>query len=227
MRIRFTTQKRIKFVGGQFISLYVPDSKNGGKPVRRAYSFASSPESSEIGIYELCVKYVPGGIGSEYLASLRRGDSFLSTAPYGEYVFRPFGVSKSNACFISTSSGVAPNRSIVLSADFHERPPRKTLFLYGARTENEIIYPGEFEKLGIETVNAITQPGPSFKGFTGRVTDYLRTLPPSWQWHNTDFYICGNAAMIEEVREILRGGHNVAMAQIHAESFFATKKAAA
>lgn len=226
MRIRFSARKRIRFAGGQFISLYVPDLANG-KTVRRAYSFAAAPElAAEEGVYELCVKYLPGGVGSEFLKSLRPGDGFEATAPYGHYVYHPKEASHRNACFISTSTGVAPNRSIVLSEAFRDHPPLKTFFVYGARTEDEIIYPGEFEKLGLETVNAISRPGPGFTGFHGRVTDYLRSLPASWHWHDTDFYVCGNAPMIEEVREILKGGHNVAPARIHAESFFPKKKAA-
>lgn len=220
MRVRFNSKKRVPFLGGQFLSLYVPDVPNG-KIVRRAYSLASSPEEL---VHELCVKYLPGGLGSEFLASLRPGDSFEATAPYGHYVYHPKDAHRRNACFIATSTGVAPNRSIVLSEAFRDHPPMKTLFLYGGRTEDEIIYPGEFEKLGLETVNAISRPTPSFKGFHGRVTDYLRDLPNSWHWHNTDFYVCGNAPMIDEVREILQGGHNVATARIHAESFFPKKK---
>jgi NAD(P)H-flavin reductase len=222
MRIRFSAKKRIKFLGGQFLSIYVPDLVNN-KKLRRAYSFASSAEAAAKGEYELCVKYLPGGAGSEYLASLKTGATFEATAPYGHYVYQQKD-SKLNACFISTSTGVAPNRSIVLSAEFQEHPPAKTLFLYGARSEDEIIYPGEFENLGLETVNAISRPAPDFKGFPGRVTDYLRQLPVSWNWHNTNFYICGNPEMIDEVRDILKDGHGVQPARIHAESFSPKKR---
>jgi ferredoxin-NADP reductase len=219
MRIRFTSKKRIAFHGGQFVSLYVPDFVNG-RTVRRAYSFASAPEADD---YELCVKYLAGGVGSEFLRGLREGDTFEATAPYGHYVYQ-WKTAARNAVFISTSTGVAPNRSIVLSEEFREHPPERTVFLYGARTEDEIIYPGEFEKLGFETVNAISSPKKGFQGFTGRVTDYLRSLPNSWLWHDTDFYICGNAPMIDETREILKHGHGVDPKRIHAESFFPKKK---
>lgn len=223
LRIRFTTRKKIRFLGGQFLSIYVPDPKTG-KQARRAYSFAGSAEEGRNGSYELCVKYLPGGLGSEYIAGWKAGTTFTATAPYGHYVYTPL-LPGQNACFISTSTGVAPNRSIVLSSSFQENPPERSFFIYGARTENEIIYPGEFEQLGLETVNAISQPGKDFKGFHGRVTDYLRSLPVSWQWHNTDFYICGNPEMIDEVREILKGGHGVQGNRIHAESFSPKKSA--
>lgn len=223
MRIRFRCAKVIKFQGGQFLSVVVPDVVGGGKPVKRAYSFASSPEEGRDGVYELCVKYQAGGLGSEFLASLKPGDKFTAQAPYGHYLYhaRP----GHNACFISTSTGVAPNRSIVLSEEFRAHPPEKTLFLYGASFENEIIYPETYP--GVEVVNCISRAGEGFAGFRGRVTDYLRGLPVAWQWHTTDFYICGNAQMISEVREILTGGHGVQPARIHAESFFPKKSKSA
>ncbi|MGZ3727770.1 MAG: ferredoxin--NADP reductase [Bdellovibrionota bacterium] len=222
IRIRFSAKKKIPFLGGQFLSLYIPNIVTG-KMIRRAYSFANGPGTD---VYELCVKYLPGGAGSEFIASLRAGSTFSATAPYGHFVYSPKHAA-TNVCFINTATGVAPNRSIVQSGEFREHPPEKTFFFYGARTEDEIIYPGEFEKLGFETVNAISRPGENFKGFRGRVTDYLRSLPNSWYWHNTDFYICGNPDMIDEARDILKGGHGVDAKRIHAESFAPKKKKAA
>ncbi len=81
-----------------------------------------------------------------------------------------------------------------------------------------------YAKLGFETVNAISSPKKGFQGFTGRVTDYLRSLPNSWLWHDTDFSICRNAPMLDETREILKHGHGVDPKRIHAESFFPKKK---
>jgi ferredoxin-NADP reductase len=48
----------------------------------------------------------------------------------------------------------------------------------------------------------------------------LRSLHKDWGWHQTDFFVCGNAQMVQEVCQILEGGHGVAKNSIHKEVFF-------
>ena len=50
---------------------------------------------------------VPGGPGSNYLASLKVGDTFKAFAPYGDFMYD--SASGRDACFISTGTGVAPS----------------------------------------------------------------------------------------------------------------------
>jgi ferredoxin-NADP reductase len=213
--IRFEPNKRFAHEPGQFLSLIVPGTEKSAKPARRIYSFASDPEREG---YQLCIKVVPGGIGSNYMASLKVGSSFKATAPYGDFLFEP---KKGNhVCFIATGTGIAPFRAIAMSNPFMENPPASSLILFGARTEDEIVYPGFFESCGIHTVNAISRPGPQYKGYHGRVTDYLKSLPLDWNWHSTEFYLCGNGAMITEARRILLEGHGVPERHVHQEAYF-------
>lgn len=223
MRIAFTTKKKIRFQPGQFLSIYVPDLTQHAKFLRRAYSFASPPELAAKDRYEMCVKYSPGGAGGEFLASLKAGDHFEATAPYGHFHFNPPHPGRF-ACFISTSTGIAPFVSIVLSNHFEQHRPDRTFFLFGARTSEEILYKKELERADVELTVAVSRPDPGFTGFHGRVTDYLQNLPPAWHWHNTDFYVCGNGKMIQDVCDILKGGHGVPQSAIFAESFFTKPK---
>ncbi len=211
--LRFEPSKKFRFEPGQFLSVVVPNPA-GGRPLRRAYSFATAPEQG----FGLCVKHLPGGPGSSYLAALKEGDSFKAFAPYGDFFYEPrLG---RQACFISTGTGVAPFISMLHSSHYRENPPAKAISLFGARTEDEIIYPGLFRSLGLEEVNAISQPKAPWQGFKGRVTDYLKSLPGDWGWHSTDFYICGNGEMVAEVRKILREGHGVPETSILQEVYF-------
>lgn len=214
MGIRILPGKKFDYEAGQFLSVLVPADFGGGRQVKRAYSFASAPNE---GTYELCVKYVPGGKGTEYLKSLNVGDELTVFAPYGHFSYEP---GKSRAlCLVATGSGIAPFRGMVMSERFREAPPTRTTLLFGGREEGDVVYPGLFESAGIETVVALTRPGQKWEGFRGRVTDYLRTLPSHWGWHSTDFYICGNAEMANDVMSILKG-NGVPEAAIHAEVFF-------
>jgi ferredoxin-NADP reductase len=218
--LRFEPSRKFRFDPGQFISVIVPDPEGGPKPLRRAYSLATPYEQG----WGLCVKIVPGGPGSNYMASLKQGDTFRATAPFGHFLYDH--ESGREACFISTGTGVAPFLAMIHSETYRDNPPPHATNVFGARTEDEIIYPGYFSRLGLTEVNAVSQPEPGFAGFKGRVTDYLRSLPPDWAWDRTDFYLCGNGEMVGEVRRLLLG-RGVPESHIHKEVYFAPSGARA
>lgn len=216
MRIRFEPLKHIKFFAGQFLSLIVPPQSD--EPgVKRCYSFSSSPAEAKEGYYELCVKYVSGGKATSYFSSLRKGDTFLVQAPYGDLRFKKPEEGRA-VCFIATGSGIAPFRSMILSEEFQTIRP-ETLVLFGARTENEILYQHELEKAGAQYVPLVSQPTAEWQGPRGRVTDYLKSLPVSWNFHQTDFYLCGNGEMVNDIYQFLCGSKGVNPKSIKKEAF--------
>ncbi len=221
--IRFEPNKRFKFDPGQFMSVVIPKPfapPLSPKRLRRIYSIASAPENG----YELSVK-ITGGPGPAYLASLSKGDVFVASAPYGDFVFDP--QPGRNACFVSTGTGIAPFRSIIQSRHFKEHLPERAMSLFGARTTDEILYQGEFAKHGVEEIFAISRPESTWPGYQGRVTDYLNQLPADWPWHSTQFYLCGSGDMVSEVKKLLKNGRGVPDEAIHAEVYFANRRAPA
>jgi len=80
---------------------------------------------------------------------------------------------------------------------------------------------GSFESVGVTTVHAVSNVSGEWSGFRGRVTDYLHHLPPDWNWHATDFYVCGNGGMVFEVASLLTDGYGVPPTAIHRECFSA------
>lgn len=223
IELRCRTSKPFRFDAGQFISLEVPGlpEPKTWKPrtVKRLYSLSSPPECGEGREFELCIKYHKGGLGSEYVARLKAGDEINLRAPFGDFVYNTD--SSRSACFIATGTGIAPMRSIVLSEQFREQPPRSALLLFGARDPEEILYPGVFESAGCEVVHALSR-GDSGTSFSGRVTDYLKSLPAHWNWHGTDFYLCGSGEMIRDVTQLLKDAYGVSASSIRAEAFGAS-----
>jgi NAD(P)H-flavin reductase len=218
LRIRFETLKRLTFRPGQFVSVLVPD-EDTGETIKRCYSFASSPlEAEELGYFELCIRYVPGGLGSSYVAALRKGDTFRILAPYGDFRYRSPEPGR-GVCFICTGTGLAPFRSMIFSAEFQQNPPAHSICLLGVRNERELLYRGDLERAGVDAVYAVSDGQAPPSTFQGRVTDVLKRLPSNWKWHSTDFYICGNGEMVKDVDHLLRGGHGVAESAIHKEAF--------
>ncbi len=218
--LNFEMSQPVVFEAGQFISIVIPGAGPKGRDLRRAYSIASGPEVRPV---ELCVKLVEEGPGTNYLFGLRPGDVFRGFAPYGDFTFEPRD--GRHACFISTGTGVAPFRSMVLSKEFQERPPASTSLLLGVRDEAELLYMEEMESLpGLKWVPAVSRPSTGkWTGFKGRVTDYLRTRGDDYPWTETDYYLCGGSAMIDEVKQIL-GSRGVIKESIHQEIYYRDPK---
>lgn len=232
VRLRFEPSKRFIFSPGQFLSIYIPSAAASERAEqgqrasreRRAYSFAApfraAPGHEALAGYELCIKHVPDGPGSSFMAQLRVGDVFEATAPYGDFLYEPSN--NPNVCFVSTGTGVAPFRAIALSQAFADARPKRVFSAFGARSEEEIVYPGFFESLGFEHEVCLSNPRLEWKGYHGRVTRWIQDLPMTFPWHTTDFYICGNGQMVQDARELLMHGHGVSQRNIHAEIYFET-----
>jgi ferredoxin-NADP reductase len=207
------------FKPGQFYSIVIPGAGPAGRDLRRAYSIASSPENS---IIELCVKLVEGGPGTNYLNGMKVGDVCKGMAPYGDFVYKT--VAGRDVIFIATGTGIAPFRSMLYSKVYAENKPRHTRLLFGARDQNDLLYSKEMKEiLGPDMIETLSRcEGALGDCHKGRVTDWLRGNAATIHWHETDFYICGNGAMIDEVKAIL-SGHGVEKHSIHQEVYYKVK----
>ena len=214
--LTFTTNHPLEFKAGQFISCVIPGAGPNGRDLRRAYSIASPPEKRPI---ELCVKLVDGGPGTNYLYGCKPGTTFKGFAPYGDFVFKTQPTRR--ACFISTGTGIAPFRSMVLSKSYQAAPPKSAYSIFGVREQNELLYVEELSKrTDLHWTAGLSQPAhPDWDGHRGRVTDYLRSLGPDFPWLETDYYLCGNGQMITEVKAILTE-KGVGKEAIHQEKYY-------
>lgn len=210
----FETEPPFQFEAGQFISVVVPGAGPKGRDLRRAYSIASSPEARPV---ELCIKLVEEGPGSNYLARLKPSEQFRGFVPYGDFTYEP--KPGRHALFISTGTGIAPFRAMVMSDAYRNAPPVSAICLLGVRTEDELLYEKDFEGRPVRWVPTVSQPTGNWKGFRGRVTDYLRALAADFPWLETEFYLCGNGAMINEVKALL-ADKGVQKDSIHQEKYY-------
>jgi ferredoxin-NADP reductase len=213
--LTFDTNNPMEFKAGQFISVIVPGAGPNGRDLRRAYSIASPPETKPV---ELCVKLVEGGPGTNFLYSCKPGMTFKGFAPYGDFVYKPRPGRR--VCFLSTGTGIAPFRAMVLSSAYQENPPVAAYSFFGVREESEVLYLDELEgRKDLQWVTALSQPKGDWKGFRGRVTDYMRGLGADFPWLETDYYLCGNGQMISEVKALLTE-KGVAKEAIHQEKYY-------
>lgn len=220
----------LSFKAGQYLSVVIPGAGPGGRNLRRAYSISSPPKASTV---DLCIKLVENGPGTQYLNSLKAGDEIQGQAPFGDFCLKHD--QSAPTMFIGTGTGVAPLRAMILSEEW--KPQAPSVLLLGVRTELDIIYPELFPELHsskLPTVVTLSrlclsrpigspELGGPWKGFQGRVTDFLRKFDWNslkWNFQDTHYYLCGSGAMLAEIKEYLENEHGVPKEQIHYEKYY-------
>lgn len=213
--ITFEPDLPLTFKPGQFVSIVIPGAGPNGRDLRRAYSIASAPIVRPI---ELCIKLVEDGPGTNYLKGLKVGETFKGFAPYGDFVYKK-NISK-NVCFISTGTGIAPFRSMILSQEYKDFPPKSAYCWFGVRREDELLYENELaHDPKVHWLAAVSQPTEKWQGYRGRITDYIRSLGSDFPWLETEYYLCGNGSMIAEVKTFLTE-KGVTKENIHQEVYY-------
>ena len=189
---------QLKFTPGQFVSL---SGSVEGKTITRAYSIASPPSAGNR--FELCLNRVHFGAFSPHLFELVPGDTVEMGAPLGAFTLRE---PMRDSLLIATGTGIAPFRSI-LKAQLQADSPAITL-LFGVRHESHLLYRAEFAALARRFLQfrfwpTLSQPDPGWKGRVGRVQKHLAEATGGRT--DIDVYLCGLQAMVDEVRQLLKG----------------------
>lgn len=223
VNVHFLPSRKFNFSPGQFLSVSIPGLLKKHGAIKRCYSFALSPELSQEKGYQICVKLVKDGVGSEFLRSLAVGDRFKAYAPFGDFKLKP-KPEKRNLCLISTGTGIAPFRSMLGSKQLQEAGYRNIILLHGVRHENELIFLKDFQRANVYTQVIVSQPSPQWAGKKGRVTDLLHHIARTLNLSETDFFICGNGEMVEEVSDKLVSDYRVEKSAIVRENFSAKQK---
>lgn len=189
---------------GQSIGILPPGVDAAGKAHRmRLYSVASPRDGERPGHNNLAltVKRVSGGVASNYVCDLKKGDTVKVCGPYGTSFLMPDDPA-AHIMMICTGTGAAPFRGMT------ERRRRsvggatgRLLLFFGARTQGELPYFGPLTKLPkslIDVELALSRAKDRPKQY---VQDRLRArgsdLAPLLSDSKTHVYICGLKGMEE------------------------------
>ena len=209
----------LPFAAGQFVNLAVPEAKPRGE---RSYSIYSSP--LEPGVLQLCIKLVEGGAASEYLRLSKEGDLMQVRGPFGVFTLAE---GPDPVIFVATATGIAPFRSMLLErAASPVRDTRKYCMYFGVRAQEDLFALDDLAGLARDLPDfaytvCLSRPVPEWPGptpvfFNGRVTTALAADYPVPTEH---FYLCGNGAMIEETRALLKD-RGLDRKRIHVEKYY-------
>ncbi len=195
--LRLETEKPFSFKPGQFLQILL---EREGKLVRKAYSIASSSEGGRV--IELSVRIVEGGFASNYLANLKAGAVLNVEGPLGHFTLKDeIG---NGVVFVATGVGCAALK-LMIEEFLSKNAEQEVWFLFGVRTESEILYLKDFEAVASSNKNFHFVPvlsrsdNPRYEH--GYVQDAFRRLIET---KNQDVYICGLPEMVDGIRVLCK-----------------------
>lgn len=212
--ISCTEPKDFEFRAGQFVMLHVPTGE--AKPALRAYSIASTDEKRDG--FRLVFKAVEGGIASRYVWGLKEGAVLDFTGPFGRVFFKEPPTPQ--VVFLNTGSGISQHFSFIES-NLKKHPELRYRLLFGVRHQSDIYYENELKRLKAELPNfeyhyVLSRADESWTGLRGYVQNHIDAF--DYKSIDTTFYLCGNGAMIKDVKAKL-SADGFDMTRVLAEAF--------
>lgn len=205
---RLLSPPSIDFRAGQNMMLMISPGVN------RTMSIASPPslaiQAGQNNELLMIHDVSPMGPGSLWTIGLKVGDRATIVAPTGGAL--SFIESPRKKVMVATGTGIAPFHAMIL--DYMSKgtvSPQAQLVLYwGLRFESDIYWKEEFDR--IAALNPmltwrliLSKPAAAWQGDRGHVTEHV--LESEQEMHTSEFYLCGNKAMIEDVRQSLLARH--------------------
>jgi NAD(P)H-flavin reductase len=200
------------FQPGQYVSFII------NQQTRRQYTCCSAPAETQ---FEIVIDVSPMGVGSKYFLDKEVGDGVEYLGPLGSFALSDNSLKK---IFVATGTGIAPFRSMILekvqSSSFmvhgnnnqqqvstnYELSSMNYSLYWGLRFEHDVYWVSEFEALtrqyrGFKFFISLSKPGTTWHGLTGHITEHVFEKENTLQ--NCEFYLCGNSAMINDMRSRL------------------------
>lgn len=175
-------QRDFEFLSGQVVKIAADKTHPP-----RIYSICSGNKADEVSIL---FNIKEDGYLTPKMAGMIPGDTILVSEPYGS-----FTGTAGKAWMIATGTGIAPFFSMISSGQENG----KTL-IHGVRYLNQFYFEDELEETLGENYIRCCSVEASCNVFPGRVTDYLNQLE---KLPDVKYYICGQALMVVEVRDLL------------------------
>lgn len=217
-------EPHLDYKPGQFLTVII---EINGKEERRSYSLCTSPFVDPFPA--ITVKRLPGGIVSNYLNDhIFPGKKVTVMKPMGHFTNEYHSKHERAYGMIAAGSGITPIMGIIKSILINE-PLSTVNLLYGSRSEEQIIFRKNLEKLQgqypgrLEINHQLSKPTDAWQGNRGRIeAETVRAFTENLRKRNnedTHFFLCGPNDLMEMAKETLSTS-GLKKEQIHSESFY-------
>jgi ferredoxin-NADP reductase len=202
----------LNYKAGQYMFVTL---KNGGQEMRKPFSISSSPTEKD---YIEFTKKLTGHPFSDRLDALKKDDPVTIDAPFGKFTFE--GESE-RIGLLSGGVGITPLRSICKFCTDMKLKTKVTL-LYGNRTDADIVFRQELEKMqrennNLKVVFTLAEPEANWEGYTGNI-DADMIKKEITEYSEAVFYVCGPPAMVQAMENLLKA-LGVSLGNVKKENF--------
>jgi ring-1,2-phenylacetyl-CoA epoxidase subunit PaaE len=218
-------KSKFAYQAGQFVTLFL---EVNGQEISRSYSLSTSPTFDKN--FQITVKRVKGGLGSNFLADhIESDDTLLVTPPQGTF-FKPLSPGPATHYFLfAAGSGITPIFSIMKEL-LSTRSEEKIYLFYCNRSENDVIYKNQIETLKnqypnrLSVTHMLSQPVASRLTLVGRCSALLVknfVVENSEGALQRQAYMCGPEGFMDQVQQGLQLA-GLTQEEIRKESFGVT-----
>lgn len=199
-----------QFVPGQYSRLGLEDAH--GNLIWRAFSVVSGPTEQALEYYGVIV---PGGLFTSRLKTLKAGDSIALDRQVFGFMTADRFTDGENLWLMSTGTGLGPYVSMLRDGGLWQEFAQ-VIVVHGARHASELSYTEELQALAaaspgrLQVVQAVTRDDVLAPGLLkGRLTELLKSgalesaAGLSMDPATARIMLCGNPAMIDEMRALL------------------------
>jgi NAD(P)H-flavin reductase len=195
--------------------------QNDHSLIRHAYTVSTGEPSSRR--FAHLYRVVSGGRMTSRLNDLSADDTVFFHGPFHTPIQKEIQPDAERIVLISTGAGVGPLFGYA-EKTLAEGEARPIALYAGFREESHTCLAGELSALASRHPNfdwnfTLTQPSPSWRGLTGRVTDCVPARLDHEKMGTYHFHLVGNGEMVHLVRRALhRAG--VFLGRISIETYF-------
>jgi len=179
----FGFRRSFEFSAGQVIGIALQE-----KGPRRLYSICSGENEEDI---RILYNVIDEGYLTPRLSDLEAGHTIWITEPRGEFL-----CDSDPAVWIATGTGIAPFYSMLRSGLASEK-----FLIHGNRFLEQFHFYDEFGASLGESYKRCCTAEEDENVYHGRVTGFIEDLPSLNA--SLKYYLCGNAEMVVETRDIL------------------------
>lgn len=195
----FKTDRPLQYTAGQYTELQVPHQHVDDRGDKRWFTLSSPPGRE---LVTITTKYAGDAKSSSFKKALFRlepGAELHMAEPMGDFVLPK--LIQTPIIFVAGGIGLTPFHSIAeWLHDTNERRPIK--FIYGVRSEDEIVFQDSFHRVGIEPTVVVSEPSDAWGGERGNLSAEL-ILGIEKPSEDTLVYVSGPEPMVQALAKDL------------------------